>query len=44
MKLAIAIALAAIVLGADRPDLARLAAWVSCAVATVLVAVAVRRA
>lgn len=41
MKVAIAIAVAALVLGADRPELARLAAWLACGVATALLAWAV---
>lgn len=43
MKAAIATAVVLLVVGADRPELARLAAWVAVGVATQLLYRAVRR-
>lgn len=41
MRAAVCIALAAIVVGAERPGLVQLAVWIACLVATLLVLVAV---
>jgi len=41
VKAAIVIGVAGLVLGADRPELARLAAWLACGIATALLAWAV---